>query len=141
MSFGKSNCRQAGGTVVANHLSDLQRYILERAAAQEQLYFPEVLHGFFGWKLDHPIRHAGGEYWEGQHFSLVEIGIPVYRRAIAALSRAVRRLEALGLVRRLAGTEVIAVVITAAGRQALPTPPSELRPVPRPRQRNQGEAG
>jgi hypothetical protein len=126
---------------VGRGLSDLQRYILERAAAQEQLYFPEVLHGFFGWKPAHPLRHAGGEYWEGQHFSLVEIGIPVYRRAIAALSRAVRRLEALGLVRRLAGPDAIAVVITAAGRQALPPPPSELKPVPRPRQRNKGEAG
>src|SRR5262249_55090551 len=105
------------------------------------LYFPEVLHGFLGWKPVHPIRHAGGAYWQGQHFSLAEIGIPSYRRAIAALSRAVRRLEALGLVRRLAGSGVIPVVITAAGRQALPTPPSDLKPVPRPRKRTRGEAG
>jgi hypothetical protein len=96
-------------------LSDLQRFILVRAATTERLYYADVLEGFFGW-VPRPATGPGGH-----RFSRREIGEAAYRKAMASLSRACRRLEWRGLVTRLCGqlSHWSAVEITEKGKACL----------------------
>lgn len=82
-------------------LSKMQRAILAMAHSRRgqsrrnnvELYYAEILCEWFGFPSRTDPRRPGD-----QHFSRAEIGPQVYDAAQASLSRAVRRLEARGLV-------------------------------------------
>src|SRR5262245_31279974 len=99
-------------------LSDLQRFILTRAAQQERLYYAEILAEYFGWELRKSMYLKDGKYWSGQFFGRRKIGEAVYHRVMATLSRTCRRLEARGLVQCVSGAYCrwSAVDITDKGR-------------------------
>lgn len=112
-------------TVMGRGLSDLQRSILvlalrnrterlERAPRDANyargvwsidLYDAEVLHHLYGWPLSNrglgwrPRKEEQRPTF-GQSFSMAEVGERRYRSAMSSLSRAVKRLEARGLVER-----------------------------------------
>jgi hypothetical protein len=89
-------------------LSRLQRWILSAAcenrsadpAADSDLYYHEILAGYFGfpmrWHADKPWHLSPGLH----HFDREAIGHARYHAAQASIGRAVRRLEARGLVER-----------------------------------------
>jgi hypothetical protein len=93
-------------------LSDLQQWILRRAARQGQLYNHEILSGFYGWR---PSRR--GPRPEDIRFSPGLVG-QRYGSVRAAVSRACRRLEDRGLVTCFtqATRRWAAVAISEAGR-------------------------
>ena len=93
-------------------LSELQRFILSKAAHQQRVYSCEILADYFGWeplqKFQRgectPTEDVGvltnpGEYF----FSRQAIGEREYNRVMATLSRSCRRLEKRGLVTRIQG--------------------------------------
>src|SRR5579863_1637444 len=92
--------------ITVSGLSRLQRWMLERAAmnrAAEQrndpsrgadLYYAEVLAGFYGFQSHYSIRGNPGSH----HFRPHEIGRGKYNAACAAISRAAKRLAERGLV-------------------------------------------
>jgi hypothetical protein len=113
-------------------LSDLQRFIVAKAATCERLYYAEILAEFFGWKPKELLRYeplhgitykmpVAGKYAHGQHFSADKIGEARYRKTVATLSRACSRLAARGLVECLQGacSRWSAVEITDKGREWL----------------------
>jgi hypothetical protein len=90
-------------------LSRLQRWILYAAydnrsgdspPADLDLYYHEILAGYFGfpvrWNADKPLHSGTGAH----HFDRQAIGRGRYHAAQASIGRAVRRLEARGLVER-----------------------------------------
>src|SRR5579859_4370384 len=89
-------------------LSRLQRWILFAAyanrsgdsTADPDLYYHEILAGYFGfpvrWNADKPLHSTTGSH----HFDRQAIGRARYHAAQASIGRAVRRLEARGLVER-----------------------------------------
>jgi hypothetical protein len=89
-------------------LSRLQRWILYAAyanrsgdsTADPDLYYHEILAGYFGfpvrWNADKPLHSTTGSH----HFDRQAIGRARYHAAQASIGRAVRRLEARGLVER-----------------------------------------
>jgi hypothetical protein len=112
-------------------LSRLQRWILSAAyenrssdpdAAQVDLYYHEIFAGYFGF----PMRWYGSESLHskpGSHrFDREQVGRERYGAAHASVSRAVRRLEARGLVERYAGTVIrwAGLRLTDAGFEAAP---------------------
>jgi len=105
-------------------LSDLQEWILRRAARQERLYHHEILSGYFGWW---PARENHGP--GGYRFSPDFIGRQRYCAVHAALSRSCLRLADRGLVtcRRQVTHRWSAVEIAEAGRRWV-----DLHPPPRP---------
>jgi len=116
-------------------LSDLQRYILDRAGKQRRVYYVEILEGYFGWAPEYEIgRYSLGRYENdhrgevgelvspgSQHFSRKRIGEKTYRKVMATLSRSCKRLQARGLVTWLCGTYSYwsGVEITEEGRKWL----------------------
>lgn len=109
-------------------LSRLQRWILyaafeNRSDAQEvDLYRHEILAGYF----DFPMRWYDSEPLHsnpGSHrFDREQIGRERYDAAQASISRAVRRLEARGLVERYVGavSRWAGLRLTDAGFEAAP---------------------
>jgi hypothetical protein len=97
-------------------LSDLQRYILARAATVPRLHYVDILAEYFGWE-------RGG--WDtnghsGQHFSRRRIGEKRYGKTMATLSRSVFRLQDRGLVVWMTGwAKWSAAEITDKGREWL----------------------
>ncbi len=90
-------------------LSRLQRWILsaaygnrcaDPAADDPDLYYHEILAGYFGfpvrWNADKPLHLSPGPH----HFDRAAIGHARCHAAEVSISRAVRRLEARGLVER-----------------------------------------
>jgi hypothetical protein len=121
-------------------LSDLQRYIVKRAASQPRVYYAELLEGYFGWKPQKPLEHWGKTRHRvfstdgstetpvelagnltrpaNRHFSRRAIGEQKYRKAMVSLSRACLRLDRRGLVTWLGSPgQCSAVEITAEGRK------------------------
>jgi hypothetical protein len=90
-------------------LSELQRYILTKAAADRrgQVCYPAILTGFFGWEKKRPFQ------WK---FQPLKIGEGKYRSDKASLSRSCCRLKQRGLVKR---AHRYALEITATGREWL----------------------
>ena len=89
-------------TVMGKGLSPLQRCILDVAVENRRTGKPDywgwrhafkhqVMVRYFGWH-----RRGRGEY--GQQFRVADVGEQVYRAGMANLSRALKRLEALGLI-------------------------------------------
>jgi hypothetical protein len=125
-------------------LSELQRFILKKAAGQKRLHYAEVLVEFFGWQPEVALRHHPpgsrsyfGDEWEGeledpgaQYFSRRTIGEATYRKVMATLSRSCRRLQDRGLVTCLQGAYArwAAVSITEAGRQWLSVNTQQILP-------------
>jgi hypothetical protein len=77
-------------------LSELQRYILAEAAERDRLDHAEILAGYFGWQ-GRPGRNHSSRVGQGG-FSRAGIGEQIYRKVMATLSRACRRLAQRGLV-------------------------------------------
>jgi hypothetical protein len=106
-------------------LSDLQRWILEKAASQKKLHPAEVLAGYFGWEPDHKWPWRGqiepAERPRGQNFSRRRIGSAKYRSTMASLSRSIRRLEERGFVtrREYAFGKAWCLYITEKGKEYL----------------------
>jgi hypothetical protein len=114
-------------------LSDLQRFIVVKAATCNRLHYAEILVEYFGWKPngrlhygpEHGKDYAGedlaGRVIGGQHFSLKEIGEKRYRKTMATLSRTCTRLGQRGLVTCLCGRYALwsGVEITDKGREWL----------------------
>ncbi len=112
-------------------LSRLQRWILSTAygnrsagsAADPDLYYYEILAGYFGfpvrWNADKPLHSSTGSH----HFDREAIGRARCHAAQASIGRAVRRLEARGLVERReaaygrsAGLRITDVAVEAASQ-------------------------
>jgi hypothetical protein len=117
-------------------LSPLQRFILVEAGRRPRLYYADVLSHFYGFRtrrgakltyyqdhdLDTPSTwRDGGELLSPgtQRFDPKEIGERRYRSALAALSRACRRLRERGLVhcRRGQYSHWAGVELTDKGRE------------------------
>jgi hypothetical protein len=116
-------------------LSRLQRWILSAAygnrsadstAAELDLYYHEILAGYFGfpvrWNADKPLHATTGSH----HFDREAIGRGRYHAAQASIGRAVRRLEARGLVERRgatngqsAGLRIADIAVEAASKLGL----------------------
>ena len=103
-------------------LSELQRFILSKAAHQKRVYYCEILADYFKWK---PVR----KFWRdkdtgelkdpvGQHFSRQAIGEREYTRVMVTLGRSCLRLEKRGLVTCIQGAYAhwSAVKITEEGK-------------------------
>jgi hypothetical protein len=75
-------------------LSELQKYILKRAARSNDTCRAEILCGFFGW----PSRRSRPPRPGEKTFRPARIGEVTYRSANASLSRAWRRLRDRGLM-------------------------------------------
>ena len=111
-------------------LSELQSFILKKASEAPvmdprgefassrlpHLFVPEILIGFWGWEPEKPVRDERGHKEIGYYFSRKRIGEARYNRGMAAVSRAVARLEARGLVERYSWLNTSSVVITHSGR-------------------------
>jgi hypothetical protein len=132
-------------------LSRLQRFILcaayenrvseaaQEGAPQVDLYYQEVLAGYFGF----PVRWYEGDglrsHPGSRHFDREAIGRSRYDAAQASLSRAVRRLEKRGLVTRYVGAmsrwsglRLVDSAVEAASRLglsagSLPTDPDQRK--------------
>ena len=124
-------------------LSRLQRWILyaaygnrsgEATPADPDLYYHEILAGYFGfpvrWNADKPLHATTGSH----HFDRQAIGRARYHAAQASIGRAVRRLEARGLVERRgaafgqsAGLRIADVAVEAAGKLGLAHGASDRR--------------
>lgn len=103
-------------------LSALQQTILRLAhrnhlAGKDRLYYHEILHEHFGFKLEPEAT------LDRQHFSRSRIGRKRYASAQASLSRAVRRLRDRGLVEAIAGLYArrVAVRLTKLGIETVET--------------------
>jgi hypothetical protein len=98
-------------------LSELQRWILQKAGERENLYPVEIFAEFYGWPLVQPIYRFGdgthlkleaerhGEpdgamipFQQSQYFSRQAIGAKEYQRGMVTVSRAVSRLMRRGLL-------------------------------------------
>jgi hypothetical protein len=103
--------------------SELERYILAKAAGRPRVYFAEVLAGYYGWRPLRPLEYEGGLllFPGSQRFSLARIGKHRYAKTKAELSRVCNLLAALGLVNCLTspGHNGAAVEITGKGREWL----------------------
>lgn len=121
-AIGDSENGYVDGKLVHNltvwRLSKLQRWILDHARKNRlaehrdatskgaDLYYGEVLAGFYGFACDHPKnREIETRFFlgAGQRFEPEVIGRRKYNAACAAVSRAVARLERRGLVGVLHG--------------------------------------
>jgi hypothetical protein len=112
-------------------LSDLQRYIVTKAASVERLYYHDILQGYYGWPLHTDFRHMRTDEETGQRrllpggqfFWPEEIGVQRYHATRVSLSRAVERLQWRGLVTWLSGTRAhwSGVEITDEGRHLVAT--------------------
>jgi hypothetical protein len=102
-------------------LSKLQRYILAEAVTGHRTHYCKILAGFFGWETAWASPARRSPTPGCRNFDPNEIGRKRYRSAVAALSRACRRLEARGLVTCLQGaySHWSAVEITDKGREWL----------------------
>ncbi|HXG64626.1 MAG TPA: hypothetical protein VNO70_05935 [Blastocatellia bacterium] len=123
-------------------LSELQQFILKRAATRGKVYYCEILTEYFGWRPERAMERYGetalvrdpennlvrvkvpahlvGEVIDAglRYFTPEKIGAREYNRAMATLSRAARRLAARGLCVRIHGKEgrYAGVKLTEAGR-------------------------
>jgi len=99
-------------------LSDLQKVLLQKANAKHEewagrdslsqvLFFSEALKHCFGW-----TKKAG-------RFPRKDIGAAQYNKAMATISRSVRRLEARGLVQKHKGSYWTGFKITPEGQDVL----------------------
>jgi hypothetical protein len=111
-------------------LSDLQRFILKRAAESGGARRGDVLCDYFGWRTQGE-RPTGRYAWIGeQNFSPSQIGTKKYRSDSASLSRAQRRLRERGLV----NDGGCVLVLTDAGKELVrswgiePVPPPDPGP-------------
>lgn len=111
-------------------LSDLQKFILRKAARQPRVYYCEICEGFYNWepKSWFGVKDGGGfcrskdgnlKYPGTQYFSRAEIGEKEYTRVMAAISRSCLLLQERGLVKciTVASSHWSGVVITEKGRQ------------------------
>ena len=113
-------------------LSRLQRWILDaaygnrsgnQAGPEADLYYHEILAGYFGFPVarnaDKPLHSSPGSH----HFDRQAIGQARFHAAQASIGRAVRRLEARGLVERRgagcgrsAGLTIADIAVEAASK-------------------------
>ena len=110
---------------MARGLSDLQRYIVTKAATVERLYTHDILQEYYGWTSHIGTWHKrDGTYTPGdQRFWPEEIGAQRYHATRVTLSRAIARLQQRGLVQALQGRSAhgSGVEITAEGRRLAET--------------------
>jgi hypothetical protein len=98
-------------------LSGLQRTVLALALANREtegrdtdtpgadVTYAEILVAFYRWEPTSPLRRSdGSRVYGGQKFPKAEIGARPYAAALAAVSRAVKRLDDRGLVAALVST-------------------------------------
>lgn len=96
-------------------LSELQSWILRKAATQDRVFHSEICEGYFGWKQTREQAHRNSP-----KFSRGQIGEKEYTRVKATISRSCRRLEDRGMVDCLRGlAKWSAVSITPRGRDYL----------------------
>jgi hypothetical protein len=104
-------------------LSELQRYIVAKAATVERLHYAVILADYYGWR---PVKRLHSRrsdlslaYAPGQHFAPEQIGAAQYHRVMVTLGRACWRLHTRGLVTCLVGTKFkwSAVELTPEGRR------------------------
>jgi hypothetical protein len=111
-------------------LSDLQRYIVAKAATVERLYYADILQEHFGWQpvfrprdgYDKATRTPKYEIGQ-QRFDPERIGRTRYHQTMVTLSRAADRLQQRGLVTCLvaARSHWSAVEITPEGKRLAAT--------------------
>jgi len=110
---------------MARGLSDLQRYIVTKAATVERLYTHDILQEYYGWTSHIGTWHKrDGTYTPGdQRFWPEEIGAQRYHATRVTLSRAIARLQQRGLVQALQDRSAhgSGVEITAEGRRLAET--------------------
>ena len=95
---------------MARGLSELQQFIIIRAAERESVSYSDLLASFFGFEPSKVDKRG---------FSPVEIGENRYNSAMASLSRACRRLHRRGLIQLDEANEGCrAVVLTALSQMA-----------------------
>jgi len=106
-------------------LSELQRFILEKAATMEYVCYADICMEYYGWKPRHSVhRLPDGTLANAgrQLFSRKEIGEREYSRVMATISRSCKRLAfnrdlvtwVVGTYRHFSG-----VKITESGRIAV----------------------